>query len=69
MHAALDYLKLGSPPHYVYAIAVTLLLAEDLIARSPLKANSTIQLVFSLLGLLPGVGPALAKLGGKAVAS
>lgn len=64
----MDYMKAGSPPHYVYLIAGAILLLEDGIARSRLKADSTIQLFFQLLGYVPVLGPLLGKLGPKAAA-
>lgn len=67
LHVVYAWLLAGTPAHYCYVIALAMLLAEDLIARSPLKANSTVQLVFQLLGYIPGVGPVLAKLGPKVV--
>lgn len=66
-HVIFEWLKAGEPPHYVYAIAALLLVAEDAIARSPLKANSTLQVVFQVLGLIPSVAKALLRLTGKAV--
>lgn len=64
-HTVVEFLMAGTPPHYCYAAGAGLLLTEDLIARSRLKANSTIQLAFQLLGYVPGIGAAMAKLGPK----
>lgn len=66
MSALLDFLKAGDPPHYMYVVGAVILSVEDLIARSPLKANSTVQLLFGALGALPGIGPVLKILGPKA---
>ena len=65
MSALVDFLRAGDPPHYLYLIGGAILVAEDLLARSPLRANSTVQLVFGLLGALPGLGPVLRVLGPK----
>lgn len=65
MSALLGFLQAGDPPHYLYLVGGAILVIEDLIARSPLKANSTVQLLFGLLGALPGLGPVLRVLGPK----
>lgn len=65
MSSLLAFLKAGDPPHYLFIVGGALLIVEDAIARSPLKANSTVQLVFGLLGALPGLGPVLRILGPK----
>lgn len=68
MHAIKDWMLAGSIPHWAWVLGVTLLIVEDAIARSPLKANSTVQLVFDLLSHVPVIGVVLGRLGSKAVA-
>lgn len=63
MSSLVAFLQAGDPPHYLFLVGGALLIVEDAIARSPLKANSSIQLVFGLLGALPGLGPVLRILG------
>jgi hypothetical protein len=60
---ALTWLLAGSPPHWAGVAALVILVSEDAIARSSLRANSTLQLVFDLLGKVPVIGAALGKLG------
>jgi len=71
MNAIWAWLLAGSPAHYLYVSVAAILLLEDIIARSPLKANSTIQLAFQLLEKIPVLGPIFAffRLGPKQVAS
>jgi hypothetical protein len=61
----LQWLNSGEPKEMYKLAALGILLAEDLIARSPLKANSTIQLVIGILTKIPIIGKALAAVGVK----
>lgn len=53
-------------PNWVWIVVVLLLIGEDLIARSKLASNSTIQLVGSLIRKIPGVRVVLGFIGPKA---
>lgn len=67
MDAFAEWLRSGTPPHYVWLLFGGLALFEDWIARSRFAPNSTVQLAFKLLhlalGRVPGIGAVIAVLG------
>lgn len=51
--------------HWPWFVVGAVLLAEDIIARSPIKSNSTVQLLSSWLRMIPVLGRAFAVLAPK----